>query len=89
MLSCADVIAELGNYLDDELAAEIRRELEIHISECRTCEVLYDSARKTLRIVTEARSFELPESVSSRIVKEVMSKIRRSGPGTPPEGSGS
>ncbi len=89
MLSCADVIVELGNYLDDELAAEIRRELEIHLSECRTCQVLYDSARKTLRIVTDARSFELPESVSSRIVEEVMAKIRRPAPVTPPEESGS
>lgn len=35
--SCNEVMAELANYLDDQVAAEIRRELEIHLSQCRTC----------------------------------------------------
>jgi anti-sigma factor RsiW len=69
-------MAELLNFLDDQVAAEIRRELEIHLAECRTCQALYDSARKTLTIVTESRSFELPESVSSRILEKIMRKVR-------------
>jgi anti-sigma factor RsiW len=69
-------MAELLNFLDDQVAAEIRRELEIHLAACRTCQALYDSARKTLTIVTESRSFELPESVSSRILEKIMRKVR-------------
>jgi anti-sigma factor RsiW len=69
-------MAELLNFLDDQVAAEIRRELEIHLAECRTCQALYDSARKTLTIVTESRSFELPEDVSSRILEKIMTKVR-------------
>jgi len=74
--SCDQVMAELANFLDDQVAAEIRRELGIHLAHCRTCQALYDSARKTLTIVTESRSFELPEGISSRILEKIMSKVR-------------
>ena len=85
MYSCDRVLAELTNYLDDEVAIEIRRELEVHLSKCRTCQALYDSTRKTLRIVTDSRSFELPENISSRIMTKIMSRTRqtRRGPRRP------
>ena len=70
-------MAELVNFLDDQVAAEIRRELEVHLAHCRTCQALYDSVRKTLTIVTESRSFELPEEISSRILEGIMAKVRR------------
>ena len=89
MFNCNQVLAELANYLDDHLAAEIRREMEIHLSECLTCRAIYDSTRKTIRIVTESRSFDLPENISAKIVEKVMSKVltgrkrrRRKGPDT-------
>jgi len=76
--SCEDVLRELGNYIDDEVAAEVRAQLELHIAHCKTCEVLYDSARKTLKIVTESSSFEVPEAVSERLVSKVMAQVRES-----------
>jgi len=77
--SCDQVIAELAGYLDDEVAVGMRQELEIHLARCRTCKVIYDSARKALRIVTETRSFDLPESISERIARNIMAKVRPRG----------
>ena len=76
MLSCEQVIAELAAYLDDETVGGLRREIEAHVAHCRTCEAIYDSARKTLRITTESGTFELPESVSEGIVTRIMARIR-------------
>lgn len=76
MLSCEQVIAELATYLDDETVGGLRREVEAHVAHCRTCEAIYDSARKTLRITTESGTFELPESVSESIVARIMASIR-------------
>lgn len=76
MLSCAQVLAELSKYLDDEAAVSIRQDLEAHMAECRTCRVLYDSTRKTLQIVTDSRSFDLPEGLSERLVESIMGKVR-------------
>ena len=76
MLSCNDLLAELSNLLDGEVPAETRRALEDHIAVCRICHVLYDSASKTIRVVTESGTFELPDTVAERVRGRVMDLIR-------------
>jgi len=79
MISCDSFLAELGNLLDNQVSPEARQHLEWHLAHCRHCEVLYDSTRKTITIVTESNSFELPESVSESIVNRIMAQLRREG----------
>ena len=69
-------MAEIGNYLEGDVAQEVREQLEHHLSHCQTCTVLVDSSRKTLRIVTDSGSFDLPESAFRPIVEQVMQKLR-------------
>lgn len=76
MISCQDFLTELGNLLDDEVASDVRAQLESHLAECQTCQVLYDSTRKTLRIVTESGSFEYPEPIAEPLVSKIMEKVR-------------
>lgn len=74
----------LSDYLDDDLAIDLRVKLEAHLSECTTCQAIYDSTRKTLTIVTDSGSFELPANLSERLQKKIMgearSERRRQGP---------
>lgn len=83
MLSCDDLRAELSNLVNGELPPELRRALEHHLAECRSCQVLYDSMRKTLTVVTEAGSFEIPQEAADRIRSRVMAEIRSRAPGPP------
>ena len=76
MFSCEDVLAELSDYIDNELAEALRKQVEEHMVHCQTCRAVYDSTRKTLRIVTESGSFELSEDVSSRVAANIRAKIR-------------
>ena len=76
MISCHDFITELGNLLDDDVAVEIRAQLETHLAHCNTCQVLYDSTRKTLRIITDSGSFEYPEPIAEPLVNKIMERIR-------------
>ena len=69
-------MAAIGDYLDGDVAAEIRLQLETHLSHCTTCQVVYDSAKKTVRILTESGSFDLPEAVSKTVADNVMARIR-------------
>ena len=80
MFSCEDVRAALSNYIDDDVSPDLRRELDLHLAECRTCQVLYDTTRKTLRLVTDAGSFEVPEAVSERHVNRILSGLSASPP---------
>jgi anti-sigma factor RsiW len=62
---------ELENYLDDETAVAARQHLEEHLSRCHECRVLVDSTRKTIKIMTECDSFELPASLSQKIMARI------------------
>ena len=79
MITCDEFFAEFGDYLERRIPPEVRRELEEHLSQCRACHVLYDSTLKTLKIVTDSSSFELPPNVSERIIARVMTKLKEQG----------
>jgi hypothetical protein len=76
MITCDEFFAEFGDYIEDRVSPEVRAELELHLSNCRACHVLYDSTCQTVKIVTDSGSFELPEDVSDSIVGQVMAKLR-------------
>ena len=76
MITCEEFFAEFGDYLEDQVSPEVRKELELHLSQCRACHVLYDSSLKTIRIVTESNSFEIPQNVFDPIIERVMAKLR-------------
>ena len=76
MITCEEFFAEFGDYLENQVSVEVRQELELHLSQCRACHVLYDSSRKTIKIVSESNSFELPQKTFDPIIDRVMSKLR-------------
>jgi Putative zinc-finger len=76
MITCDEFFAEFADYLENQVSPEVRQELELHLSRCRACHVLYDSSRKTIKIVSESNSFELPQKVFDPIIDRVMSKLR-------------
>ena len=77
MLSCAEFLAEFGDYLENAAGPELRARLDEHLHECKTCQVIVDSTQKTIRIVTETDSFTLPADAVEPIVSEVMARIRQ------------
>ena len=77
MISCSDFLNEISNYVDDEIAADIRAELEAHLAHCRNCSVLLDSTRKTVQILVDSECFDLPETVLKPITEQIMSRIQK------------
>ena len=77
MISCADFLAEIGGYLEGDLAEAVRARIEGHLAHCKHCTVLLDSSRKTIKVVTDSESFELPEEAFQPIISEVMARIRK------------
>jgi hypothetical protein len=79
MITCEEFFAEFADYLENHVSPEVRQELELHLSQCRVCHVLYDSSRKTVKMVSESDSFELPQDVVDPIIDRVMAKLRTKG----------
>lgn len=77
MITCEEFFAEFGDYLEGRVSPEVRRELDLHLSQCRACHVLYDTSCKTVKIVTESSCFELPQTVSDPIIDRIMDKLRK------------
>jgi predicted anti-sigma-YlaC factor YlaD len=77
MLSCAEFLAEFGDYLDNVADPALRAHLEEHLHECKTCRVIVDSTRKTIQIVTDSHSFTLPAEDVDPIVQQVMARVRQ------------
>jgi Putative zinc-finger len=76
MITCEEFFFEFADYLENQVSPVVRQELELHLSQCRACHVLYDSTRKTVKIVSESDSFELPQNVFDPIIDRVMAKLR-------------
>jgi hypothetical protein len=69
-------MADFASYIDGDVAEDIRLKIDAHLSHCQTCQVVLDSTRKTLTVITESGSFDLPEGVFKPVVEKVMAKIR-------------
>jgi predicted anti-sigma-YlaC factor YlaD len=67
MVTCEQVRQELSNFIDREVDAALRAEIEAHLAMCHRCSVLHDTLRKVLVIVADERVFEIPVGYSERL----------------------
>ena len=75
MVTCAEVLRELSNFIDGDIDPKLRAEIETHLRGCHRCSVMLDSTRKTLKIVGYERVFEIPAGYSDRLHKFLAKKL--------------
>ncbi len=75
MLTCKDFLAELSDYLDECIDAEVRARLEKHITECPNCWVIADTTRKTIQIYKGMDPYPIPNDVESRLMRALERKM--------------
>ena len=75
MLTCKDFLAELSDYLDEALDAELRSKIERHITECPNCWVIADTTRKTIKIYKGMEQYPIPSDVEARLMRALERKI--------------
>ncbi|MGB9750970.1 MAG: hypothetical protein C0183_21120 [Roseiflexus castenholzii] len=70
---CRDILAQLNDYLDGELAESLCRELEQHLAECPDCRTVYDTLSRTIHIYRALRDVpaELPQGVEERLIYRI------------------
>lgn len=67
MISCEQLLLEISNYLDAEVDAALRTEIEAHLAGCRRCSLLVDTTRRTVRVIADERVLTLPIGFSARL----------------------
>jgi len=66
----------MNEYLDETEDAELRREVEAHISECPNCWVVFDTTRRTIRIFRGLQIDDFPEELHERLMRRLEQRIR-------------
>src|SRR5882724_1039707 len=71
VFTCKEFLQEVADYLDFTADAELRRELEAHISECSRCYVILDTTQKTIKLYKGIQPQEVPKVVQFRLMRAV------------------
>ena len=75
MLTCKDFLAELSDFLDERLDAELRAKLERHIAACPNCWVIADTTKKTIQIYKGIEPCPIPGDVETRLMLALERKM--------------
>jgi anti-sigma factor RsiW len=82
-LNCRHVWAQISDYIDDSVPAEVRADIEQHLEHCEICSAILDSTRNILVLTADDRTFELPVGYSERLHERLAAELGsgESGPG--------
>ena len=75
--NCKKMILELTSYLDGSIDANMRLDLEQHLSRCRNCRVVVDTTRKTIQIFCDSEPVPLPNDVRERLHSALLERYRQ------------
>ena len=79
---CAQLQAQLPDYLDGEAKDAICRAIEAHLASCDDCRVVVDTMKKTITLYRAAPREDVPQDVHARLVQvlkleDVVAKARK------------
>ncbi len=75
-MNCEDVIHELSDFIDSELDAALKQELESHLRDCEDCRLVVNQTKKTIEIFCDSELVELPSAVRSRLHDALRRKFK-------------
>ncbi len=74
-MNCEGVIHELSNFIDGELDAAMRLELERHLSDCEDCRLVIVQTKKTIEIFCGCEEVEFPADVRTQLHEAIRRKL--------------
>jgi anti-sigma factor RsiW len=66
-IDCHHVWEYISAYIDGEVDAELRDQIDRHLETCEICSAVLDSTRNVIVLVADDRVFELPTGFSQRL----------------------
>jgi anti-sigma factor RsiW len=75
-LNCKEVIRELSNFIDGDLDAGLKQQLESHLKHCADCRLVVDQTKKTVEIFCDSALVDLPGDVRDRLHVALRRKLK-------------
>ena len=76
-MTCTEFLAMLDDVIDQQIAADMRAEIERHMKKCEHCEVVFNTTRKTIEIYQSHEIYELPTTLRDRLHAAIMDKCAK------------
>jgi anti-sigma factor RsiW len=74
-LDCKHVWEHISAYIDGEVDAQLRAEIDKHLETCEICSAAIDSTRNVVVLMADERVFELPAGFSQRLHARLDEKL--------------
>ncbi len=66
--SCAELKAQLSDYINGDLDAQVCAELERHLANCENCRIVVDTLRKTILLYRNYSTPSMPDAAHERLM---------------------
>jgi len=66
-IDCKHVWQHISAYIDGDVNAALRADIDKHLETCEICSAVLDSTRNVVILVADDRVFELPAGFSERL----------------------
>ena len=75
-MTCTEFLALLDELIDDDVSAETRSLLQVHLKGCEHCEVTLNTTRKTIEVYRNYEVYEFPDAVRQRLHAAIIAKCK-------------
>jgi anti-sigma factor (TIGR02949 family) len=75
-LTCQSFLDDLSDYIDGDVAEEIRVTFEAHLAKCPNCWVVFDETQRTVEIVQRFDCHPIPDKVKDRLMQTLSAKLK-------------
>jgi len=66
-IDCKHVWEHISAYIDGEVDAALRAEIDRHLETCEICSAVLDSTHNVVVLIADGRVFKLPAGFSNRL----------------------
>ena len=73
-IDCQQVRRELSNYLEGDLAPELRLQIESHLAGCSHCAAVHDGMRNVVQLLGGDKLIEVPAGFGKRLYQRLLSE---------------
>ena len=75
VVRCEDVWREISNFVDDDIAPELRTAIEEHVRGCTRCAAVLEGTRNVIQLYGDDRMLELPLGFDHRLHRKLESNM--------------
>jgi hypothetical protein len=76
-MNCSEFLAQLGDFLDDQVPTGLVADLQAHLEGCDHCVITMRTTQKTIEIYRNHEVYELPAGLRERLQAAILAKCKK------------